>query len=82
MTPEINVEEVSSTSTLSATEKLQQDAAYRTVKSLANIEDKMEAIDWKLWEIYNMAVKFFESQAIIMPPAAKKKATKKATDSK
>ena len=25
-----------------------------TVKSLTNIEEKIESIDWKLWEIYNI----------------------------
>ena len=24
------------------------------IKSLTNLEEKVEAIDWKLWEIYNI----------------------------
>ena len=31
------------------------------VKSLANLEEKVEAIDWKLWEIYNIVKNYVES---------------------
>ena len=31
------------------------------VKSLTNIEEKCEAIDWKLWEIYNIVKNYVES---------------------
>ena len=31
------------------------------VKSLANIEEKLEAVDWKLWEIYNIVKNYVES---------------------
>ena len=31
------------------------------VKSLTNVEEKVEAIDWKLWEIYNMIKNYVES---------------------
>ena len=31
------------------------------VKSLSNLEEKVEAIDWKLWEIYNMMKNYVES---------------------
>jgi len=31
------------------------------VKSLTNIEEKVEAIDWKLWEIYNIVKNYVES---------------------
>ena len=31
------------------------------VKSLANLEEKLEAIDWKLWEIYNIVKNYVES---------------------
>ena len=31
------------------------------VKSLTNLEEKVEAIDWKLWEIYNMIKNYVES---------------------
>ena len=30
------------------------------VKSLSNIEEKVEALDWKLWEIYNMIKSYVE----------------------
>ena len=32
-----------------------------TVKSLTNIEEKIESIDWKLWEIYNIVKNYVES---------------------
>ena len=31
------------------------------VKSLTNLEEKVEAIDWKLWEIYNIVKTYVES---------------------
>ena len=31
------------------------------VKSLTNLEEKIEAIDWKLWEIYNIVKNYVES---------------------
>ena len=31
------------------------------VKSLANLEEKVEAIDWKLWEIYNIVKAYVEN---------------------
>ena len=31
------------------------------VKSLTNLEEKVEAIDWKLWEIYNIVKNYVES---------------------
>jgi hypothetical protein len=31
------------------------------VKSLTNLEEKVEAIDWKLWEIYNMIKAYVEN---------------------
>ena len=31
------------------------------VKSLTNIEEKLEAVDWKLWEIYNIVKNYVES---------------------
>jgi len=31
------------------------------VKSLTNVEEKLEAIDWKLWEIYNIVKNYVES---------------------
>ena len=32
-----------------------------TVKSLTNLEEKVDAIDWKLWEIYNIVKTYVES---------------------
>ena len=32
-----------------------------TVKSLTNLEEKVEAIDWKLWEIYNIIKTYVET---------------------
>ena len=34
------------------------------VKSLTNLEEKVEAIDWKLWEIYNMIKNYVESNPV------------------
>ena len=34
------------------------------VKSLTNIEEKLEAVDWKLWEIYNIVKNYVESQSV------------------
>ena len=31
------------------------------VKSLTNLEEKVEAIDWKLWEIYNIVKAYVEN---------------------
>ena len=31
------------------------------VKSLTNLEEKVEAIDWKLWEIYNIVKTYVET---------------------
>ena len=31
------------------------------VKALTNVEEKLEAIDWKLWEIYNIVKNYVES---------------------
>ena len=31
------------------------------VKSLTNLEEKVEAIDWKLWEIYNIIKNYVET---------------------
>ena len=31
------------------------------VKSLTNLEEKVEAIDWKLWEIYNIVKTYVEN---------------------
>ena len=32
-----------------------------TVKTLTNLEEKVEAIDWKLWEIYNIIKNYVET---------------------
>jgi len=34
------------------------------VKSLTNLEEKVEAIDWKLWEIYNIVKNYVESDQV------------------
>ena len=34
--------------------QLNNELSAVTVKSISNIEEKVEAIDWKLWEIYNI----------------------------
>ena len=37
------------------------------VKSLTNMEEKIEAMDWKLWEIYNIIKNYVESNPIGAP---------------
>ncbi len=37
------------------------------VKSLTNLEEKVEAIDWKLWEIYNIVKNYVESNPVGAP---------------
>ena len=32
-----------------------------TVKTFTNLEEKVEAIDWKLWEIYNIIKNYVET---------------------
>ena len=34
------------------------------VKSLTNLEEKVEAIDWKLWEIYNIVKNYVENNPV------------------
>ena len=34
------------------------------IKSLTNLEEKVEAIDWKLWEIYNIIKNYVESAPV------------------
>ena len=34
------------------------------VKSLTNLEEKVDAIDWKLWEIYNIVKNYVESNPV------------------
>tara|TARA_Y100001963_G_C6611988_1_gene367495 strand:+ start:164 stop:508 length:345 start_codon:yes stop_codon:yes gene_type:complete len=44
------------------------------VKSLSNIEEKIEAMDWKLWEIYNIVksyVEKLENQELSSPEVSK-----------
>ena len=51
------------------------------VKSLTNLEEKVEAIDWKLWEIYNIVKTYVEtnpSSGVSAPQVAQPQAS--ATD--
>ena len=47
------------------------------VKSLTNIEEKLEAVDWKLWEIYNIVKNYVESNpsGVSAPSVAQPQAT-------
>ena len=47
------------------------------VKSLTNIEEKVEAIDWKLWEIYNIVKNYVESnpEGVSSPPVSQPQAS-------
>ena len=48
------------------------------VKSLTNIEEKLDAVDWKLWEIYNIVKNYVESAPISAPQVSQPQAS--ATD--
>ena len=37
------------------------------VKSITNMEEKIEAMDWKLWEIYNIVKNYVESNPVGVP---------------
>jgi predicted nicotinamide N-methyase len=47
------------------------------VKSLTNIEEKLEAVDWKLWEIYNIVKNYVESnpEGVSSPPVSQPQAS-------
>jgi len=48
------------------------------VKSLTNVEEKLEAIDWKLWEIYNIVKNYVEnnpSTGVTAPTVAQPQAS-------
>jgi len=48
------------------------------VKSLTNVEEKLEAIDWKLWEIYNIVKNYVEnnpSTGVTAPSVAQPQAS-------
>ena len=44
--------------------QLNSELSAVTVKSISNIEEKVEAIDWKLWEIYNIIKNYVESAPV------------------
>ena len=45
------------------------------VKSLTNLEEKVEAIDWKLWEIYNIVKNYVESNPVGAPQVSQPQAS-------
>jgi len=45
------------------------------VKSLTNLEEKVEAIDWKLWEIYNIVKNYVESEPVSAPQVSQPQAS-------
>ena len=45
------------------------------VKSLTNIEEKLEAVDWKLWEIYNIVKNYVESEPVSAPTVSQPQAS-------
>tara|TARA_A100001515_G_scaffold108020_1_gene88887 strand:+ start:115 stop:414 length:300 start_codon:yes stop_codon:yes gene_type:complete len=50
------------------------------VKSLTNLEEKVEAIDWKLWEIYNIIKSYVENPAVPQPSQPQANASDVATE--
>ena len=51
------------------------------VKSLTNLEEKVEAIDWKLWEIYNIIKSYVENPSVPQPTQPQANARDVATES-
>ena len=47
-----------------AKSSLNSELSAVTAKSISNIEEKVEAIDWKLWEIYNIIKNYVESAPV------------------
>ena len=45
------------------------------VKSLTNLEEKVDAIDWKLWEIYNIVKNYVESEPVSAPTVSQPQAS-------
>ena len=50
------------------------------VKSLTNLEEKVEAIDWKLWEIYNIIKSYVENPSVPQPSQPQANASDVATE--
>tara|TARA_B100000579_G_C22276665_1_gene596318 strand:- start:49 stop:348 length:300 start_codon:yes stop_codon:yes gene_type:complete len=50
------------------------------VKSLTNLEEKVEAIDWKLWEIYNIIKSYVENPSVPQPTQPQANASDVATE--
>ena len=50
------------------------------IKSLTNLEEKVEAIDWKLWEIYNIIKSYVENPSVPQPSQPQANATDVATE--
>ena len=44
--------------------QLNSELSAVTVKSISAIEEKVEAIDWKLWEIYNIIKDYAENPSV------------------
>ena len=45
------------------------------VKALTNVEEKLEAVDWKLWEIYNIVKNYVESEPVSAPSVSQPQAS-------
>ena len=50
------------------------------VKRLTNLEEKVEAIDWKLWEIYNIIKSYVENPSVPQPSQPQANASDVATE--
>ena len=51
-----------------------------TVKTLTNLEEKVEAIDWKLREIYNIIKSYVENPSVPQPSQPQANASDVATE--
>ena len=52
------------TTTKKPTEAVSGEVNTLLIKSITNIEEKVEAIDWKLWEIYNIIKDYAENPSV------------------
>ena len=55
------------TTTTKPTKAVSGEVNTLLIKSITNIEEKVEAIDWKLWEIYNIIKSYVENPSVPQP---------------
>ncbi len=63
------------TKTTTTKEPVSSEVNTLLIKSITNIEEKVEAIDWKLWEIYNIIKVYAENQGDGVPSVSQPQAS-------